>query len=84
MKQKYNACIEVLKNLAIKKQTICIQDFLDLLKKDYNIKFSIYGNKNFGIYHLFWDISQDCIDEKIPNITTQFIQKVKYCNYLID
>ena len=68
--ERFNFIYEYLRNFTDKKQTLSISDLKENLKDDF--KFSIYGNPILenSIYSYLGEISQFCIDEKIPNITT--------------
>jgi hypothetical protein len=83
----YEDIFILLISLAREKKIITIQQFCDSLK-EFDLSFSIYGNKNpqSNIYCYLGEISQECIDEKIPNITTliDFKNKLKPFYRLVD
>ena len=87
IEQKYENIIECLLILATKdKKIVTMTQFLEILKENYNLKFDIRGSKYNGIYHFLGDISQEFIDENIPNITTiiDFKNELKPFYRLID
>ncbi len=70
IEEKYNIIIGILVQLAIKKEIINITNFCNSLKEQ-GLHFAIYGNPTDenNIYSYLGDISTECIEEQIPNIT---------------
>lgn len=85
--EKYDITINTLIELASNKRIVDITDFCNSLKEK-NLNFSIYGNpiEENSIYFYLGEISADCIEEKLPNITTliDFKDELKPFYRLID
>ncbi len=70
--RKYEAIWNALYGVVVKKECITAQNFCQMLKDEYSVVFSHFGNQNsdVSIYNYLGDISQECIEDDIPIITT--------------
>lgn len=70
--KKYDAIFNLLIDIALEKQCVNAETFCKRLKEEYGVTFSHIGNKNpdTTIYNYLGDLSQECIDEDLPIITT--------------